>query len=614
MSWLGVAWRGKAWHGKQAGLGQVRQGQARQGMDGVSVMESEAINWWGVGPPPTERWPGVTIQIDDAGGLFRFDEDAANLVCDWFPKFCSHSKGQWNGKRFDLLDYQSELILRPLFGWVHARGARGGYRRFQKAYIQIPKKNGKTQMVAGLALYMLLADAEPGAEVYVAAADREQARILFRAAVAMVEANDKLNELVIIYRNQIVKRDDPTAFFQVMSSEASTKHGPNIHCLIVDELHAQPNRELFETLTRGTIARRQPLTILITTAGDDDESICAEEHDYAQRVLSGTIEDDSHLPVIFEADPNDDFLDPMVWAKVNPALDETVSTEALEHMAREAANEPRKRNDFLRFHLNRWVAQAEAWIPVEWWDRGQRELDESELGTLTCSAGLDLAQKWDLTAFVVVLRRMLAEADAETITVATDDGDVSSKMVALNYEIVCMPFFWIPEETMEEHEHKDGVPYTMWREAGLVRATEGRTIDYSRVYRDITEEIVPRFPMLKQGLIGYDPAFATDIATQLRDRKGLKTHEVLQNYQHLSETCQVFEAMVKAERVHHDGHRVLRNHIENVAVKMDDAKRMRPVKPKRASKHIDGVVAALMGLKGLMLTPPKKRTVGVYVA
>lgn len=562
-----------------------------------------ASAWWGDGPAPTERWPGVTIAIDDRGGKYRFDSDRAGRVCQFFPRYCSHHAAPFAGQPFVPLDYQVQLILRPIFGWVHANGEQAGRRRFQKAYIEIPKKNGKTQLIAGLGLYMLLADAEPGAEVYVAAADREQARYLFNAAKAMVERHPQLRKRCIVYRNQIVRADDPTAFFQVLSAEAATKHGPNIHCLIIDELHAQPDRELFEALTRGVVARRQPLVLLITTAGDDDESICYEEYDYARRVLSGTFEDEQHLPVIFEAGPKEDWQDPAVWRRVNPALGVTIPFANLEGFARAAAHEPRKRNDFLRYHLNRWTNQSTAWIPIEWWDACEGPLDDLELVSLDCGAGLDLAQKWDLAAFVVVFRRYLATALPGVEVVSEDDagGKPAKKRIALNYELLVRPFFWIPEDTMRQHEKEDGVPYSLWAEQGLITATEGPVIDYDRIYQDVTTKILPRYPRLKQGLVGYDPAFATDLATKLRDHGGLKVVEVLQNYRMLSEPAQIVEALIKGRRVRHDGHRVLRGNWENVTVKMDDAGRIRPVKPKSASKRIDGVVATVMGDKALSM-------------
>ncbi len=572
----------------------------------------QQTTWWGAVVAPTERWPGVTIPIDDAGGTYRFDAVLADRVCAFFPRYCSHSKGAFAGKPFQPLDYQTQLILRPIFGWVDADT---GLRRFRKAYIEIPKKNGKTQLIAGLALYMLLADGEPGAEVYVAAADREQARILFKAAVAMVEANPQLSKRCVVYRNQIVRRDDPNAFFQVLSAEAATKHGPNIHCLIMDELHAQPDRDLFETLTRGVIARSQPLILLITTAGDDDESICYEEYDYAKRVLSGTITDTRHLPVIFEASPKEDWSDPAVLTRVNPAVGTTMQLETLLASAREAKNEPRKLNDFLRYHTNRWVNQATAWIPIDWWDACKGILDDAELLTLECAAGLDLAQKWDLAAFVVVFRRYLASAESLEVLAEEATGTIVKRTIALNYELFVRPYFWIPENTMRQHAKQDGVRYDIWADQGFVTPTEGDIIDYNRIYQDITTKIVPSYPRLKQGTVGYDPAFATDIATKLRDVGGLQIVEILQNYKMLSEPSQIVEALIKGKRVHHDGHPVLRWNWENAAVKTDDAGRIRPVKPKRASKRVDGAVAMIMGDKVLsMQQPPQEPKFQMFFA
>lgn len=555
--------------------------------------------WWGDGAPPTERWPGVTIDIDSCGGRYQFNEGLADRVCDFFPKYCSHSKGEFAGQSFAPLDYQTQLILRPLFGWVDASGVR----RFRKAYIEIPKKNGKTQLIAGLALYMLLGDHEPGAEVYVAAADRDQARILFSAAKAMVESKPALAKRLIVYRNQIVRRDDPAAFFQVLSAEAATKHGPNIHCLIIDELHAQPDRELFETLTRGVIARRQPLIILITTAGDDTESICYEEYEYAKRVLSGTIQDERHLPVIFEMPKDADWADPEVLTQVNPGVGTTIQLETLLASAQEALNEPRKRNDFLRYHGNRWTQQATAWIPIEWWDACETTFTDSDLVGLECGAGLDLAQKWDLAAFVVVFRRYLSKAVEVEVVSEDAAGAVVGKTITLNYELFVRPFFWIPENTLWQHAKQDGVPYDLWVEQGLVTATPGFVIDYDRIYQDITTQILPRYPTLRQGLIGYDPHLATDVASKL-EKGGLKIFEVPQNYPHLSEPSQIVEALIKGQRIHHDGHKVLRWTWENVSVKTDDAGRIKPVKAKNAAKRIDGAVALIMGQKAVSMTPP----------
>jgi len=540
-------------------------------------------------------------------GRFYFDAAAASHAAEFFPQCLQHHIGAWNGKPFELLPYQDALV-RAMFGW---RKVSDGLRRFQKVFLAVPKGNGKSPFGAGLGLYGAFFDSEPGAEAYAVAADRKQAGIVFDSAKIMVTRNEAWAGAFEVYRDSI-KAVDGTAYFQVLSSEASTKHGFRPHVIVFDEFHAQPNRDLYDTLYRGMGKRRQPLLVMITTAGDDDESICYEEWDYARSVLSGTVDDPSYLPMIFEATPSDDWTSEETWKRVNPGYGVTMRAEYFETESAAAQHEPRKRNSFLQLHCNRWVNQATAWIPVEWWDACT--VPPESVDGLDASAGLDLAQKWDLTAVVVAFRRMLEEPDQVVVRDRSETGAGVGKAVDLNYELILRPYFWIPEETMRQHEREDKVPYAVWHEQGLITVTEGATIDYSRVYEDIVHVILPQYPMLKQGLMAYDPAFATDIATQLRDRAGMRVVEVPQNYTHLSEPSQVFEALVKGRRVQHDGHRVLRHHVENLAIKRDDAGRIRPVKPKRVSKHIDGGVAAIMALKGLLLMPPRMASVGIYVA
>jgi phage terminase large subunit-like protein len=593
-----------------------RVAKARKG--GAAVLETPSP-WWGMGEAPHVRWPGVTLEIpcvwnqtqkrwETSDGWFWFDAESADFAEQFFPTCLQHHIGNdWNGKPFELLPYQS-VIVRALFGWKR----HDGLRRFRKVFLAVPKGNGKSPFGAGLGLFGAFFDGEAGAEAYAVAADRKQAGIVFDSAKVMVERNTRWDGLFQVFRDSI-KQAGGTECFQVLSSDASTKHGFRPHFIIFDEFHAQPNRDLFDTLYRGMGKRRQPVLVMITTAGDDDESICFEEWDFARRVRDGGIDAPEYLPMIFEATPADDWSIEETWRRVNPGYGITIRADYFEVESRAAQAEPRKRNSFLQLHLNRWVNQATAWIPVEWWDACYQSFTDEDVKGLTCAAGLDLAQKWDLAAFVVAFRKMIGEASVvEVLDKDEVKGDSVKKVVTLNYEISLVPFFWIPEETMRQHEKIDGVPYSQWARDGLITPTEGAIIDYTRIYSDITTKILPRFPLLKQGLIGYDPAFATDIATQLRDKAGLKVHEVLQNYTHLSESGQVFEAMVKAKRARHAGHRILRNHVENMAVKRDDAGRIRPVKPKKNTKHIDGGVSSLMALKGLMLTPEGKKSVPVF--
>lgn len=566
------------------------------------------------------RWPGTTIEIpavwsavkrrwESPDGLYYFDPDAAEFAEGFFPTFLEHHIGEFDGKPFDLMPYQQMLVVRPLFGWKHAAT---GLRRFQKVFLAVPKGSGKSPFGAGLGLFGAFFDGEPGAEVYAVAADRKQAGIVFDSAKVMTQRNEHLSVRCEVFRDSI-KLINSTECFQVLSSDASTKHGFRPHFIIFDEFHAQPNRDLFDALYRGMGKRRQPVLVMITTAGDDDESICFEEWDYARRVISGGVTDPSYLPVIFEATADEDWTLESVQRRVNPGYGITMQAEYFRSETAAAMAEPRKRNSFIQLHLNRWVNQATAWLPIEWWDACDEPIaDDATLAGLPCAGGLDLAQKIDLACLTLVFRMPIAQALSVEVKAEDAAGQVVTKTQALNYRITILPFFWIPENTMRQREKEDGVPYSDWVRRGLVTPTEGDIIDYTRIFQDITTKILPRFPRLKQGGIGYDPAFATDIASKLRDLGGCKVEEVLQNYKYMSEACYVLEALIKAKRVTHGGHRTLRNHIENVAIKSDDAGRIRPVKPKSKSKHIDGVVATLMAERMLATVPDRPSSPQIF--
>lgn len=563
------------------------------------------LPWWGPGKAPHLRWPGVTIEIpaiwrsrkrwESPDGRYYFDTAAADKACDFFPTFLSHHIGEFAGAAFELLDYQRLLVVRPLFGW---KDAGTGYRRFRFLFLFVPKGNGKSPLGSGLGLYLLLCDDEPAAEVFSVATDKDQAKVVHESAKVMVEQSADLSELAQVLRDSIYC---PTSrgFYKAIASDAAGTHGGRPHGVIIDEFHTQKNRDLFEALRKSMIKRRQPLMVMLSHAGDDEESICFEEYEVAKRALKDASLDPSYLPVIFEAGPKDDWTSERIWKKTNPGYGITVNPTILAAECKAAQDTPRKRNDYLKFNCNRWVNQATAWIPSEWWD-GCEGPFPAGYEALECAAGLDMAQKIDLVAFHVVLRQPIeTELTIEVTTADEETLEPAKREVSLNFRVYGVPFFWLPEETVRDREREGFTSYREWAAAGLLTITEGASIDYDRVYRDITTKIAPRFALLKQGEIGYDPAFATDIATRLRDKAGFKTVEVLQNYQHLNEPSQIFEALVKSRRWVHDGNRLLRWNVENVAVKRDDAGRIRPVKPRRAHKKIDGVVSGLMGLSRL---------------
>lgn len=587
--------------------------------------------WWGEGPPPVERWPGVSIDIaavwhtargrwESPDGRFYFDVATADRATNFFPMFLKHFKGnEFAGEPFHLLPYQSALVVRPLFGW---KSAATGLRRFRKVFIAIPKGNGKTPLGAGIGLYLTICDGESGAEVYSAAADRMQAGIMFDTAKAYVESDEELAEACDILARAITFPATRSTY-QVLSADASTKHGFNVHGLLFDEFHAQKTRDLYEALYRGMVKRQQPVLVMVTTAGDDDEGICAEEWEYARRVQRDPSLDESYLPVVFEASNEEDWTQEQTWRRVNPGYGVTVKADALRSEAAAAALEPRKRNDFLRYHLNRWVNQATSWIPVEWWDACNALVPpDSVLRELPCAGAVDMAQKIDLACGLIAFRLPLeAQDEATTVEIVTGEPDAPGetrepvkRSVSLDYRVALVPAFFIPEETLRERVKQDRVPYDRWavetaNGLPLVFPVDGAILGADAIVRyfvgaDGKGGARARFPRLKAAQLAYDPAFATDIALSLRDGYGQTTVEVLQNYKHLSEACQVFEALVKAKRILHGGHRLLRWNVENVAVKRDDAGRIRPVKPKRAAKRIDGVVAAIMAISRIMLLPP----------
>jgi phage terminase large subunit-like protein len=562
--------------------------------------------WWGNGASPLERWPGVTIPLDaewdddrwtSPCGRFYYDQADSDKAYDFFPTFLSHHIGEFAGTPFVPMPYQELLLTRPIFGW---KRADSGVRRFQSVFAFLPKGAGKSPWGAGTGLYLTLCDGEAGAEVYACAGDTKQAKIVHDNARIMVEESPDLLEMCEVLRDAIYHPGSRSTY-KVLSSDASTKHGFRPHGIIFDEIHNQKDRNLFEALTKSMKKRRQPLLIIITHAGEDDEGIGYEEYEYAKRVLSGTVNDDTALPVIFEASSDDDWTDEKTWRKVNPGHGITVQHSAIAAECEKAKVEPRKLNDFLRFTLNRWVNGADAWMPVDWWDACEGPVADGELQALSLAGGLDMSQKYDLTAFVLTFKTPLAETAESIDVIGTDEfGEPVKRSISLNYRITTVPFFWIPLDTMREHEKKDRVPYSEWHRLGLIRATEGNVIDYDRIFRDIRDEIVPRFPRLRGAEIGYDPAFATDIAMKLQG-EGFRMVEILQNYKYMSEPAHLLEALVKGKRVRHDGHRVLRWNVENCTVKTDDAGRIRPVKPKKATRRIDGVVATLMGVSRLMV-------------
>lgn len=503
-----------------------------------------------------------------------FDELKAIRVCQFFEKFLRHSKGEWAGEKFVLLPWQRERLIYPLFGWMRADGTR----RFRRAYIEVPKKNGKSTICAGVSLYLLLADNEPGAEVYSVAWDREQAAIVYREAANMVQASpDLMSRLVVQRSTKTIGYLGAQSYYKTLSSEAAGAEGKNIHGLIFDELHAQKNRELWDSLTYGGASRRQPLLVAITTAGSDKDSICYEQHEYAEKVIEGTIPDPSFFGFIAAAGKDDDWRKPETWKKANPSYGITIKPDQFETDALEAQHEPRKENSFRRYRLNQWTEQETRWISMDNWKACKPSIPESDLAGLSCTVGIDLSTKIDLSAAVLLFN------------------------VGGRYRAKCK--FWIPSQTAKAMQKKHNIPYARWIDEGYIEPTEhwgGTTIDYGQIRAWLNEQkVIYDMPEL-----AFDPYNASHIETELQE-DGFKIVDFRQGFLSMSPPSKEFEKIVISGELDHGNNPVLTWMASNVAIDTDNRGNIAPVKPKPGSaKKIDGIVALIMALGRAMSASP----------
>ena len=510
---------------------------------------------------------------------YYFDERAAAIAVAFFEKLLVHTKGEWAGGPFKLQPWQRDDIIKPLFGWKRSDGTR----RYRRAYIEIPRKNGKSTLSAGIALLLLFADGEAGAEVFSAAADRDQASIVFDAAKTMVEFSRALSNRCKPFKRSIVVPES-NSFYRVLSADAYTKHGLNAHGIVFDELHAQPNRELYDVLNTATGARKQPMMVMITTAGYDRNSICWEQHDAAKRVLEarkvGNIanDDPSLFAYIAAADEGDDWTDPKIWAKANPGLGVTVSMEYMQEQCRQAMQTPAYQNTFRRLHLNQWTSQESRWLDMRAWDDCDTALPQLE-GRI-CYGGLDLASTTDIAALVLAFAP-----------------------IKEHEPVWLMPFFWIPRENMIERVRKDRVDYEVWSRNGLIEATPGNVIDYAYIERRLGE-LAKRFKLKE---IAYDPWNATQIAQNMGNA-GMVMIEMRQGFGSLTAPTKEFNRLVLSKGVAHGGNPVLRWMADNVVVKQDAAGNVKPDKG-MSRQRIDGVVASIMALDRLTRNASKKESV-----
>jgi phage terminase len=515
----------------------------------------------------------------------RYDKAAADFAVAFIESLC-HTKGTWAGKPFELIDWQ-EQIIRDLFGTLKPNG----YRQFNTAYIEIPKKQGKSELAAAVALLLTCGDGEERAEVYGCAADRQQAAIVFDVAADMVRMCPALSKRVKILASQKRLIYTPTnSFYQVLSAEAYSKHGFNIHGVVFDELHTQPNRKLFDVMTKGSgDARMQSLYFLITTAGTDTHSICYETHQKAKDIIEGRKIDPTFYPVIYGADESDDWTNPKVWKKANPSLDITVGIDKVKAACESAKQNPGEENAFRQLRLNQWVKQAVRWMPMEKWDKCAFSVDEDELEGRVCYGGLDLSSTTDITAFVLVFPPSLGGASSVP---RLGDGFATSCCPPLDEDdkYIILPYFWIPEDNLTLRVNRDHVPYDVWERQGFLQTTEGNVVHYGFIEKFI-ERLGERFNIRE---IAFDRWGAVQMVQNL-EGMGFTVVPFGQGFKDMSPPTKELMKLVLEQKIAHGGHPVLRWNMDNIYIRTDPAGNIKADKEKSTEK-IDGAVATIMAL------------------
>lgn len=523
-----------------------------------------------------------------------------------------HTKGEWAGQPFELALWQKERIIRPLFGW---KRRADGLRRYRVVYVEVPKKNGKSQLAAGVALLLLFADGEPGAEIYSAAKDREQAGIVFKPASAMVRQSPQLLKRSEVWKKTI---DVPStgSFYQVLSADVPSKHGLNVHGLVFDEFHVQDNREMWDTLSSGIAARRQPVIFITTTAGFDKKTVCGQMHDKALAIAAGTVRDDTFLPVVYgitepkEGEKGQDWESEKTWSEVNPNFGVSVKTDYLRAKYQDAKESPAVENAFRRLHLNEWTQQAVRWINQKKWAACAGPVDYQQLAAKlkgrSCYGGLDLSTVTDLSAFVLVFDSIIKQRDKGYPTEQEAETDLDlPKIPGWEYgdplpAYDVLAWFWVPEEGIRIRSKRDKVGYDVWRDEGALIATPGDAVDQGAIRKKI-QDLGAEYSIME---IGADPYQAHKLLTELEEEDGFVVARMGQGFGKMSAPTKEIDTLYRRRQLRHGGQPVLSWCADNVTLDKDAYDNWKPSK-KRSRERIDGMVALVMAMSRAILSVGK---------
>ena len=535
------------------------------------------------GKIPACRWVRLACERHIAdrkrkGWRWRWDKARANRICD-FIEALPHVKGRWKSKSIQLEDWQC-FMLCSVFGWVDS----DGLRRFRTVYVEVPRKNAKTTICAGVGLYLTVADGEPGAEVYSAAVTRDQARISLDIGRRMARKEDEFCSAfgVEVLAHTIVQ-ESSGSFWRPLASDADGLDGLNIHGAIVDELHAHKTREVWDAIDTGTGSRAQPLKWIITTAGSNKEGVCFEQRKYITEVLAGRHDDERYFGIVYGLDLEDDWTQQAAWAKANPNFQVSVLRDDIATLCGQAIQNPQAQNNFKTKRLDVWVSAGTAYFNMLAWDACRHDIAEADFEGRPCWFGLDLASKVDIAAFMRVYER-----------------GPGRWVVFGNY--------YLPEDAIEDGKPNADI-YRGWAKEGRLILTPGAITDYEFIERDLIEWAARTNPEQ----VGYDPYQATELSTRML-AEGLPMIEIPMTVKNLSEPMKAMGAAIITGDFWHDGDPVLGWMFGNVMSKEDAKENVYPTKERRESK-IDGAVASMMAFsRGLLAKnssiPVEVRSVG----
>jgi phage terminase large subunit-like protein len=521
---------------------------------------------------------------------YRMDARRAAAICG-FIELLPHVKGP-KANTLIFLEPWEVFILVSVFGWVIKAT---GKRRFRKVYIEVPRGNAKSTLSAGVGLYCTAADGEAGAEVFSVATTKDQAKITFEIAQQMAKKSAGFRKRFgVTVPAHAISQAASMSVFKALASDSDKLDGLNVHLAIIDELHAHPDRGVYDVMETGTGKRDQSLMWCITTAGTDQAGVCYEVRGYVLKILAGTVRDDKVFGVVYTLDQGDkkrtppiegdDWTEPASWAKANPNWGVSVMPEVVASLIKEAVETPSKQNNIKTKHLNLWCNADVAWLDIQRYRAaGDPGLKIESFKGERCWGALDLASKIDVAVALRLFCRIVGKVR----------------------HYYCFPVFWLPEKRVRE---SDNSQYEGWVKQRYIRVTSGDIIDFDA----IEAELETWSGQVKLASVAYDPFQATQMSTHL-SAEGFPMLEVGQTVKNLSDPMKQLDAMVRAGRWHHDGNPVMEWMFSNVLAHYDHKDNIFPNKQKPENK-IDGPVAAIMALSRAMVEPDPPKPFKPFIA